>query len=229
VSEPSYRRIVQHYEDCLKEHGAGARAVDWKSDADAAQRYDVMLGLVRSDTRTQTLLDFGCGLAGLKDHITARGLKHVAYEGLDLSPDFAAAARQRHPDVPIHCCDILDPATQLGQVDYVVMNGIFTRRHDLTNEEMTDYMHRLLVRAYNLARVGLAFNVMSECVDWKGEALYHPPLSDLANFVSGSLSKHFALRNDYGLYECTCYVYRDATPPIQRAEAASQDGDTHGA
>jgi hypothetical protein len=217
MTEPAYRRIVGHYEDCLRQHGAGARAVDWKSDADAGRRYDVMLGLIRPGPAPVTLLDFGCGLADLKDHIDraaglASGLAPVAYRGLDLSPEFAAAARRRHPDVPVYCGDILDPAFVVPAADYVVMNGIFTRRHDLSVAAMTAYLHQLLPRAFEFAKVGLAFNVMSECVDWQSDALYHPPLSDLARFIARNLSKQFVLRNDYGLYETTCYVYREIDP-----------------
>jgi SAM-dependent methyltransferase len=204
-----YMTIVGHYERCLAEHGSGARAVDWKSPESAAIRYDVMLGLLGADTNKVSLLDFGCGLGDLKRHIAARGLEHIAYEGLDISPEYASAARLAHPDTPIHCLDVLQSEAVLPQFDYVVMNGIFTRREEIGPPAMLDYLERLTTRLFSQAQKGLAFNVMSTCVDWRSENLFHPGFDDLASVISRALSRNFVMRNDYGLYECTVYVYRE--------------------
>ncbi|GLS32780.1 Methyltransferase domain-containing protein [Mesorhizobium albiziae] len=208
MPDGSYYRIVRHYEDCLARHNEGAAAVDWSSDESARIRYDVMLGLVRQKDRATTLLDFGCGLGALKDHIDERGFRSILYAGLDLSPKFAEAARARHPDVRIYCHDVLEDDSDLPQFDYVVMNGIFTRRHDLTTAEMQTYFEKLATRVFSFARIGIAFNVMSSCVDWESESLFHPSHGELSRFICKSLSRHFVLRNDYGLFETTCYVYR---------------------
>ncbi len=218
AGEP-YHRIVKHYEDCLARHGSGAEAVDWRSDESASIRYDVMLALVRDPGLPVTLLDFGCGLGGLKEHIDRRGLGAISYAGLDLSPQFADATRARHPGVPVYCCDVLDDTCDLPQFDYIVMNGIFTRRHDLSLAEMRAYFERLAKRVFAHAREGLAFNVMSSCVDWESDALFHACHGDLSRFVCTELSRHFVLRNDYGLYETTCYVYRHSTSDTDRGKA----------
>ena len=205
----AYQRIVQHYESCLRRHGEGPAAVDWKSTEDAAIRYDVMLGVIRSAEQRSVLLDFGCGLANLKDHMDVRKMGQVDYIGLDLSPDFVAAARARHPGVPFFCMDAMLSDNVIPEADYTVMNGVFTRRHDLSFDEMQVYMAALLARIFAHCRVGLAFNVMSKCVDWESESLFHVCPGELAKMICNSLSKHFVIRNDYGLYETTCYVYRD--------------------
>ena len=68
------------------------------------------------------------------------------------------------------------------------MNGIFTRRHDLAMDEMTRYVRQLCVRMFGICRVGMAFNFMSQYVDYHDEALYYPNLADVADFVGGHLS-----------------------------------------
>jgi Methyltransferase domain len=209
MTEPAYLRIVRHYESCLRRFGAGPNAVDWKSGEDAAVRYSVMLDVIRDRSATATLLDFGCGLAGLKDHMDARGLSRIAYSGLDLSPEFVACARERHPGVTFYCGDVLTELLDLPSFDYIVMNGIFTRRHDLGLDEMRSYLECLLLYSFALTRIGLAFNVMSKCVDWESEALFHACPGELAEFICRKATPHFVLRNDYGLYETTCYLYRE--------------------
>jgi SAM-dependent methyltransferase len=222
MSDQPYRSIVAHYEECLRSHGTGARAVDWKSADDAALRYDVMLELIRDPDRASTLLDFGCGLAGLKAHMQRTRYGSVGYTGLDISLEFAAAARAGNPDTNILCMDVLAEGNVLPSYDYIIMNGIFTRRHDLTVEAMERYLHELLTVVFRSCRVGLAFNVMSKAVDWENETLFHADPAPLLTFVSGHLTHHFVLRNDYGLHETTIYLYRESSTPRAQAVEATE-------
>lgn len=205
----SYREIVRHYERCLETHGAGARAVDWKDKTAARIRYAVMADLFTYEADAISVLDFGCGLGAFKDYLDEVHGPAIVYEGLDLSPEFAARARERHPDITIHCLDVLKDDSALPSYDYAVLNGIFTRRAPLSHGDMLDYLGRLAGVVWRHCRRGLAFNVMSHAVDWKGGDLFHPGPTELADVIAANLSPHFTLCNDYGLYECTCYVYRE--------------------
>jgi hypothetical protein len=60
-----------------------------------------------------------------------------------------------------------------------------------------------------LPRRGIAFNVMAKAVDWERDDLFHVPTDDLIAFLVNQLSRQFVLRNDYGLYDYTTYVYRE--------------------
>lgn len=212
VTPQPHRSIIAHYEDCLRSHGDGARAVDWKSAEDAARRYDVMLGLVRDPAHPASLLDFGCGLGALRAHAERAGFGALRYTGLEASAEFAMAARSRNPGTEILRLDVLAEGAVLPDFDYIVMNGIFTRRQDLTVPAMEQYMQRLLAVLFKSCRVGLAFNVMSKFVDWEGEALFHPDPGALLTFIGATLTRHFVLRNDYGLHETTFYLYREPGP-----------------
>ena len=97
----------------------------------------------------------------------------------------------------------------LPSYDYIIMNGIFTRRHDLTVEAMERYLHELLTVVFRSCRVGLAFNVMSNSVDWESETLFHADPGPLLAFYQPSSDCDFVLRNDYGLHETTIYLYRE--------------------
>jgi SAM-dependent methyltransferase len=185
-----YNVIGRDYERCLEHHVTGPLAVNWKSERDAAIRYDLMLGVIRNPLAAAAVLDLGCGLGGLRDHMESQGLAHLSYFGIDVSEAFVAAARRRRPDLHFEACDLLKDPTAVPEVDYNVINSVFTRREDLPERHMTDYMTTLVSRAYERARIGIAFNVMSACVDWKTDALYHPDasiLTRLACRLSGHL------------------------------------------
>ena len=86
--------------------------------------------------------------------------------------------------------------------------GIFTCKLDMTNEQMTDYMVRLLRLAFTHCARGLAFNVMSHHVDWQREDLFHVPFDRMADILQANLGRNYIFRADYGLYEYTVYLYK---------------------
>ena len=205
-----YLNIVAHYEDCLAKHGDTHLGVDWPNKEDALKRYRVMLEVVRPAATEQQirLLDFGCGASHLYEYMLDCGLKNIEYAGLDLSPKFVNLSQRKFPENNYYCLDLLDEQVSLPQFDYVVMNGVFTEKRELAFADMFVYFKRLVTRVFANAHRGVAFNVMSKQVDWERDDLFHLPLDTLADFLTKHLTRNFVIRNDYGLYEYTTYVYK---------------------
>jgi hypothetical protein len=88
------------------------------------------------------------------------------------------------------------------------MNGVFTEKRELSFDEMWDYFTQMIIKIYSLCNKGFAFNVMSKHVDWERDDLFHVPLDTLANFLCSKITRDFVIRNDYGLYEYTVYIYK---------------------
>jgi cyclopropane fatty-acyl-phospholipid synthase-like methyltransferase len=204
-----YLSIVRHYESCLKDYGDSHRGVDWPNEADAQTRYRVMLEVIKGrPTAKVRLLDFGCGASHLYEYILRHRFDHIEYSGLDLSPTFINLSQSKFPSISYYNLDILDESTSLPDFDYIVMNGVFTEKLELTFEEMLTYFKDVVTRVFNKAQIAIAFNVMSPHVDWERQDLFHLPLDLLAAFLVKELSRDFVIRNDYGLYEYTTYIYR---------------------
>jgi SAM-dependent methyltransferase len=204
-----YHSIIRHYEDCLAQFGDSHRGVDWPNAADAAMRYQVMLDLVRPSPDTSTLLDFGCGASHLYQFMLEHDIRGLQYSGLDASPAFCELSKQKYPQNDYFCVDVLAEPERLGEFDYVVMNGVFTEKRDLSFDDMFDYLRRVIALVFSKTRRGMAFNVMSKQVDWERADLFHMPIGDLTDFIAKALSRHYVVRNDYGLYEYTVYVYKE--------------------
>lgn len=204
-----YKSIVSFYEGCFEEHGDGHQGHHWPNMPDLIRRYNTMLEVIREPWEETTLLDFGCGTGMLKEHIriTYPGWK-IQYSGLDLSPKFIEAAKKKYPDTDFISLDVLQEPEAFKTYDYIVMNGVFTERIDLTYEEMLEYFKTMLRTIFPKVRRGMAFNVMSKQVDWEKDFLFHLPLDTLAFFLTKELTRNFVIRNDYKLYEYTAYVYR---------------------
>jgi SAM-dependent methyltransferase len=204
-----YRSIVAHYESCLRIYGDQHLGVDWSSARDADTRYRVMLDLIPTPRASRvSLLDFGCGASHLLDFIVRKGIDSIDYTGLDLSPEFIALSRRKYPAVAYHCVDVLEDASALPSFDYVVMNGVFTEKRELGQEEMFDYVAAMLRRTFALTRLGLAFNVVSAELGWEQWYLFHAPVDRISALVRTQLTENFVVRADYGLTDYTLYVYR---------------------
>lgn len=198
-------------EDLLK-HGDTFRGAGYtKSAEEAAERYQLMLGVIRERDAPLTILDLGCGLAHLLDFMQAHGgYEHVRYVGLDISSRYLEAARAKHPRHEFILMDVLAADASLPVFDYVILNGVFNYRGPVAYGDMMSYWERLTATAYRHCRRGMAFNVMSTLVDWEREDLFHLPLETMSRFVWGHLSRHFVVRHDYRAFEYTTYVYREA-------------------
>ena len=209
--EKKYLSIVSHYETCLDQHGDSHLGVDWPRADDVHTRHRVMLEVIRPDSKGQTisLLDFGCGAAHLNDYIVEHRLDHIQYAGLDLSEKFVRLSQNKFPANRFFCMDLLDENASLPTFDYIVLNGVFTEKRDLSFDEMLAYFKQLVRRVFAHAAVGIAFNVMTKHVDWEREDLFHLPFDTLAEFLKKELTRNFVFRNDYGLYEYTTYAYQD--------------------
>ena len=208
MSEMRYLEIVAHYERCLAEHGDTHLGVDWPKPEHVDIRHQVMLDLIRGDKPNVSLLDFGCGASHFYEYMHRRQLTNIEYVGLDISEKFVALCRRKFPSIQYYCLDVLTEGSSLPEFDYIVMNGVFTEKRSLSYSAMLEYFFEVLRRVYVKARVGLAFNVMSSHVDWERDDLFHLPLDTMAAFVTKELGRDFIVRNDYGLYEYTTYLYR---------------------
>lgn len=210
MEQKKYLNIVAHYETCLEKYGDTNLGVDWPNEQGADTRYRMMLEVIKHEISGQiSLLDFGCGASHLYEYILRHKMDHIEYCGLDLSDKFITLSKAKFPSIKYYRLDILEEHASLPEFDYIVMNGLFTEKLDLTFDEMFSYFKAVLRKVFDKTYVGIAFNVMSKQVDWEREDLFHLPFDRLADFLTKELSRHFVIRNDYGLYEYTTYVYRE--------------------
>jgi SAM-dependent methyltransferase len=203
----NYQEIALHYKNCLEKHGDTALGLDWPNENDMFKRYDVMLGLIKKYDSDLTLLDLGCGTSGLLEYINGKHINNIHYAGLDINKEFIEISKKKYPSIDYYCSDILLGDIKIPNFDYIVMNGIFTVKRSLSFDDMFNFMKEMLKIVSLKVNIGFAFNVMSKQVDWERDDLFHLPLDLLSNFLVKNISRNFIIRNDYGLFEYTVYVY----------------------
>lgn len=217
TSSAAYLKLAEHYRRCLRAHGDKARGMDWPREKDNLRRFAVMTEMfapaLRPGRRTR-ILDFGCGTSAYYGYLRAAGLAgRVAYSGVDIGPEAVEISRRKYPRNRYLCLDVLASDRPLGVHDYAVINGVFTQKRSMSERAMREFLARVLERLWPSVRVGLAFNTMSDRVDFKRRGSFHYGLDEAARLFSARFSRHFVVRHDYGLYENTFYLFKKERRP----------------
>lgn len=204
VSAGLKQAVVAHYERRLRRYGATAKGMDWKDEASQQLRFRVLCQVC--ELEGLEVHEVGAGTGHLCDFLAAHGI-HAVYSGSDLSAAMVEAAQRLHPRVSFEQCDIL--VSEPGRrYDVVLSSGVFQVRLDRSDDEWWRYMQAMLTRMYSMAEVAIAFNFMSDQVDYRSKRLYYPSVSQVLDFCRCHLSRFVVLRHDYPLHESTVYVYR---------------------
>lgn len=211
----SYKSIFKFYESCYDRYGDCPLGVDWPKIEDVDKRYNVMLDIIKDKSTKATLLDFGCGLSHLYEYLLHNNITSINYSGLDISEKFTEASKKKFPNITYYNIDLLsDNHLELPLFDYIIMNGIFTEKRDLSHSEMFGFLCKLINKVFTYVEIGIAFNVMSPVVDWYDDKLFYLSIDQILEYICKNLSRHVIIRHDYGLYEYTIYVYKEMTHPI---------------
>ena len=194
------QKNIKVYESLLAEHGETYRALDWGSRESQQKRFEVLAGIGIS--AGDRILDVGCGLADLNAWL----IEHrpgVKYSGIDLTPGMAERAQSRFPTVQILNKTIFDLDLSIGSFDYLFASGIFFLR----KENPRQYIESTIVRMFNSATRGIAFNSLSAWARAKVDGEFYAEPVDVVNFCK-TLSPYVVLRHDYHPADFTVYVYR---------------------
>lgn len=206
----NYLNIANHYKECFLTHGDNHKGVDWPNYEDTIKRHKVMYDLILNNTteiKNTTLLDFGCGLGHFYEWMLTKEVTPI-YSGLDIIEEFYNKCKTKFPNNSFYNLDILKD-NNLPNFDYIIINGVFTEKRDLTQDQMMSFFKSVIKELWKNCNNGIAFNLMSKCVDWERDDLFHVSLDELSWFLKENLSRNFIIRNDYKLYEYTTYVYKN--------------------
>jgi hypothetical protein len=163
------------------------------------------------DLEGKSLHEIGAGVGHFRDFLRERH-PGVDYSGSDLSGAMVAAARARHPDVCFELRDILTDPPQKNY-DVVACSGVFHVKLRHSEAAWLDFVHATLRRMFEMSRVAIAFNLMSDHVDFRSDDLFYSDAGETLDFCRRELGRFVTLRHDYPLYEYTVYVYRQGMQP----------------
>lgn len=200
-----YKNVIDYFEKCLAEHGDSARGVDYNGQESQFQRFEVLAEI--ADLKGTSLLDVGCGLGHFYDFLNSRGITPASYRGVDISQAMIETAKKTH-SVEFAVEDILAIDDPQPTYDYVISCGVFHLKAENSDLEWGEFCRSMITRMYALARRGVAFNMMTDYVDYRVDRLYYASPLEFFEYCRKNLTRRLQLRHDYPLYEFTIYLYR---------------------
>lgn len=204
MSQPSVSsycdRLRRHYAPLVAQHGDSHRAVDWGSAQSQQKRFHVLLEA--ADHRHARILDVGCGVGHLVDHLQAHDFAG-RYLGIDLVPEMTAAAARRHPGWEFRTVTAIGEAVDFAP-DLVVASGLFT----FADETM---LQDTVCALFATTRRAVAFNSLSNWMGGGEPGEFHADPVRVLEFCR-TLTPRVVLRHDYLPHDFTIYLYRGEAP-----------------
>lgn len=193
------------YQEAFARHGDSPAAVLWPRGRQS-QRFKALTQ--HFGGAGFSVLDYGCGLAHLKDDLDSR-FSDYHYVGADIVPEFVSTVRIKHRDAVVH---LIESHVQLTDpVDYVVISGTFNLVDGVSSVEYLAYVQSALAHLFKICRVSLSVNFMTDQVDFTQPGALHVNVEDMYRFVRDRLSPRLHLDQSYMPYEFTIVAFRDST------------------
>lgn len=200
--------VASYYSAKLAQHGQTPQGADWNGEESQNLRFDQLTKVIASSD-SFSVNDLGCGYGALYDYLQ-NTWNTFSYTGYDISEAMISAAQSRHGrnTGPRY---VVAPEP-LDVADYGVASGIFNVRLDCDNCQWRDYLESTLDVLHRTSLRGFAFNCLTSYSDPEKmrDYLYYADPCDLFDLCKRRYSRHVALLHDYGLYEFTIVVRKDA-------------------
>ena len=172
------------------------------------------------DVREASVLDFGCGTGHLL-RVLERDFRFSGrYVGYDLSEEMLALARSHNPRGCFEHRDIF--AEGVGEdFDFIFISGVFNN----FIEDNMGFLRAALRTLFPHARRALAFNALSDYVDYMDSSLFYADPEEVFRFCKEELSASVTLRHDYQVrpesfpFEFTVYLRRIPCAPRRKFRA----------
>ena len=200
--------VRRYYSEKIVEHGPTAKGVDWNDQASQELRFDQLLK-VCDPSRPFSLNDYGCGYGALARYLGRRGYT-FRYTGFDISDEMVVKARELLRDAENH--RFVGSESELEPADYTVASGIFNVRLDAADDAWEQHVLETLGRIDALSLKGFSFNMLTSYsdADRMRPDLYYADPRVIFDHCKRTFSRWVALLHDYGLYEFTIVVRKEA-------------------
>jgi ubiquinone/menaquinone biosynthesis C-methylase UbiE len=137
------------------------------------ERYDRITSIGILDSDRTVVLDVGCGLSNYYEYLISK--KFIGeYIGIDVSLEMLEISKLKFPKNLYMCGELEEIQAELKEVDFIVSSQTFNRK--LHFSDNYEEIESFIKSAVDIARHGVAFDLMSDHVDFFEEKhFYYSP------------------------------------------------------
>lgn len=195
--------IIKLYNDRYDNYGYSPKTLGWKKGKQNI-RFEILTSLYNFDNKS--VIDIGCGFGDLNISLREKTLNYK-YTGIDLTESLIEKAKEIYGEgnVDFQVGDFLEMEFE-EKFDYAIVSGMFN--YKLQETDNYTYVERVMEKALELSKDGIAFDFLSDKVDYKNEiGFYYSPEKILS--IAYKFSKNIVLRSDYMPFEFSVFVFKD--------------------
>jgi ubiquinone/menaquinone biosynthesis C-methylase UbiE len=201
----SYRdQIVKKYTKSYLKYHYSPKTLGWDKGRQDI-RFEILLSFF--ECKGKRILDIGCGFGDLNRVITKKYGSTYQYIGIDIVDSLVEEGRFRYPQKNIKFinADFLDYSFK-SDFDIVVASGLFNLKFEKSKNDL--FVKKVLKKAWKICKEGIAFDFLSDKVDYKLKHTYHNNPEQILK-TAYELSRNVVLRNDYIPFEFCLFVGKD--------------------
>lgn len=203
LSNEDIEEIKERYSKRYKQFGYSPKTLGWDKGKQAI-RFSILTSQI--DLTNKSVLDIGCGFGDL-NLILKKKFKNYKYTGIDIVNDLIEAGKKIYYQNNIGF--ITDDFLQFDfsiKYDYIIASGIFNFK--IKNKKNYAFIENVIKKALNICNEGLAFDFLSDKVDFKYEHTFHSSPEKILE-IAYKYSKNIVLRNDYMPFEFSIFIFKD--------------------
>lgn len=197
--------VAKLYEDSLRQHGAVPMGVGWRDIDSHRVRFRKLAGVIRENREPISVNDLGCGYGAFFEYLKESGVSLKHFRGYDVSEEMLTEARRRVKGANL---EFVKGSRLDRPADYCFASGIFNVRLKTREEEWRQHILDTLDNMYEMAHMGIAFNLLTSYVDWREDHLFYGDPAFFFDYCKRRYSKYVALLHDYPLWEWTIHIQK---------------------
>ncbi len=199
------RNLKVFYKAKFDKYGPTLRGAGWSENSKSKKRYNVLTNFLKyNGTKKKiSILDVGCGYGELTKYLPKN--MNYNYSGIDIVKSMIdhASKKNTNKNIRFYLSDI----TKIKKkYDFVICNGIFTLKNNLTDLKMKNYILKCINSFYRCSNVAFAFNIMSENVNFKSKILFYPKIKTFIDFLNKKKISELNIDNSSVKYESFIFV-----------------------
>ena len=196
------------YQNNFKKFGVDPKSLLWKTRGAAHQRFRQFWAEI--DFTNKKVLDIGCGFGEFGKFLLKR-YKNVDYTGIDILPDFVAAAKREVPGGKFLVADYLKDEID-GEYDVVIGSGVLNSNKEGQNLE---YRKNGIAKMFSLTSHVFAFNMLGghPAQETKKDSnVWYADSLEILDYCM-TLTNRVILRQNYHSKDFTIIMYKERRDP----------------
>lgn len=202
--------LADFFDAKLEKHGSTPQGVDLNGEKSQTIRFEQLIKIFNlNESDSFSVNDLGCGYGAFYDYIKDK-FPNVTYNGYDISEAMINESKKRHVQYPKARYWVASEPTE--QADYGVESGIFNLHFGCDETKWQAHVEATLDVLNLTSQRGFAFNCLTSYsdADKMRDELYYPDPCKIFDYCKRKYSKNVALLHDYGLYDFTILVRKNA-------------------